>query len=236
LFLVDKLIKTQVLCPTKHQKKETDMKKLFIVVMGLMTAAIACDQQNREATSETVAEETKPAKHLFMDVHNLEPGKVKFEDVAGAHQKDLATQGKYDVNFIKYWVDEAEGKVYCLVEANDSASVANTHKEAHGLVPDLVSMVSDGPEAKIEDPNSLFLDIHYLGAGKVTADDVAKAHEKDLAEQGKHGVSFINYWVNEPLGTVMCLSEAKDANSIIETHKIAHGLVPAKIERVKQGQ
>src|ERR1041385_2188506 len=155
------------------------MKKVVMIVAGLMTAAIACDKPNREETNEAVAvEETKPAKHLFMDVHNLEPGKVTFEAVAGAHQKDLATQGKYDVSFIKYWVDEVEGKVYCLAEAADSASVYNTHKEAHGLVPSLVSMVSDGPEAKIEDPNSLFLDIHYLGAGKVTAADVAKAHEK----------------------------------------------------------
>jgi hypothetical protein len=202
-----------------------------------MTAAIACDKQSRDEANEAVAvEETQPAKHLFMDVHNLEPGKVKFEDVAGAHQKDLATQGKYDVSFIKYWVDEEAGKVYCLAEARDSASVYNTHKEAHGLVPDMISQVSDGPEAKIEDPTSLFLDIHYLGAGKVTAADVAGAHEKDLAEQGKHGVKFINYWVNEPMGTVMCLSEARDANSIIETHKLAHGLLPDKVEKVKQGE
>jgi hypothetical protein len=213
------------------------MKKMFMIVVGLMTAAIACDKQNREEANEAVAiEETQPAKHLFMDVHNLEPGKVKFEDVAGAHQKDLATQGKYDVSFIKYWVDEEQGKVYCLAEARDSASIYNSHKEAHGLVPDMISLVSDGPEAKIEDPNSLFLDIHYLGAGKVTAADVAGAHEKDLAEQGKHGVKFINYWVNEPLGTVMCLSEARDANSIIETHKLAHGLLPDKVEKVKQGE
>jgi len=213
------------------------MKKLFMIVAGIMTAAVACDKQNREEAKEVVAEETQPVvKHLYMDVHNLEPGKVKFEDVAGAHQKDLATQGKYDVSFIKYWVDEEQGKVYCLAEAKDSASIYNSHKEAHGLVPDLVSLVSDGPEAKITDPNSLYLDIHYLGAGKVTAADVAGAHEKDLAEQGKHGVNFINYWVNEPLGTVMCLAEAKDANSIIETHKIAHGLIPDKVEKVKQGE
>ena len=212
------------------------MKKLFMIIAGLLTVAIACDKQNREEANESTAEESKPARHLFMDVHNLEPGKVTFEAVADAHQKDLATQGKYDVSFIKYWVDEEQGKVYCLAEASDSASVYNTHKEAHGLVPDLVSMVSDGPEAKIADPKSLFLDIHYLGAGKVTAADVAKAHEKDLAEQGKHGVSFINYWVDESLGTVTCLSEAKDANSIIETHKIAHGLIPDKVEKVKQGE
>ncbi|HEX8060991.1 MAG TPA: DUF4242 domain-containing protein [Cyclobacteriaceae bacterium] len=211
------------------------MKKLFMIVAGLMTAAIACDKQSHDENN-TAAEESQPARHLYMDVHNLEPGKVKFEDVAGAHQKDLATQGKYNVSFIKYWVDEEMGKVYCLAEATDSASVYNTHKEAHGLTPDLVSLVSDGPEAKIGNPSSLYLDIHYLGAGKVTAADVAKAHEKDLAEQGKHDVNFINYWVNEPLGTVMCLSEAKDPNAIIETHKAAHGLVPDKVEKVQQGQ
>jgi hypothetical protein len=235
LFMVGKNIKSRLLCTTINQNK-TDMKKLFVIIGGLAAVAMACDKPNREETNEAVAEETKPAKHLFMDVHNLEPGKVTFDAVAGAHQKDLATQGKYDVSFIKYWVDEEQGKVYCLAEARDSASIYNAHKEAHGLVPAMVSMVSDGPEAKIADPSSLYLDIHYLGAGKVTAADVAAAHEKDLAEQGKHGVNFINYWVNEPLGTVMCLSEAKDANSIIETHKLAHGLLPDKVEKVQQGQ
>ena len=39
---------------------------------------------------------------LYIDVHQLEPGKVKFEDVAKAHAKDLATEKKYAVNFIKY--------------------------------------------------------------------------------------------------------------------------------------
>lgn len=233
--MVCKNIKARLLCITNNQNK-TDMKKLFMIIAGLITVAVACDKQSREEENEQVAEESKPVKHLFLDVHNLEPGKVTFEAVADAHQKDLATQGKYDVSFVKYWVDEEMGKVYCLAEASDSASVYNTHKEAHGLVPDLVSMVSDGPEAQIKDANSLYLDIHYLGAGKVTAADVAKAHEKDLAEQEKHGVSFINYWVDESLGTVTCLSEAKDANSIIETHKLAHGLVPDKVERVKQGQ
>jgi hypothetical protein len=213
------------------------MKHLITTFIAVAVLAIGCGKENREESNEAVAEAT-PAKekHLFLDVHNLEPGKVKFEDVAGAHQKDLATQGKYDVSFIKYWVDESAGKVYCLAEAADSASLSNTHKEAHGLIPDRVSMVSDGPEAKIDDASSLYLDIHYLGAGKVTAADVAKAHEKDLAEQDAHGVKFINYWVDEKLGTVTCLSEAKDPEAIVSTHKAAHGLLPDKIEKVKQGQ
>jgi hypothetical protein len=83
---------------------------------------------------------------------------------------------------------------------------------------------------------SLFLDFHYLGAGKVTAKDVAAAHEKDLAVQKKHGVNLINYWVDEKEGVVMCLAEAKDSTQLIETHREAHGLLPNKVLKVKQGQ
>jgi len=48
-------------------------------------------------------------------------------------------------------------------------------------------------------------------------------------------VNFINYWVDEKLGTVVCLSEAPDSLAIIHTHTEAHGLVPAKVQRVTQG-
>jgi len=192
-------------------------------------------KESQEVASEESVKSNE-GKHLFLDVHNLEPGKVTFEAVADAHQKDLATQGKYNVSFIKYWVDEEAGKVYCLAESPDSVSLYNTHKEAHGLVPDLVHEVSDGPEAMRRADQTLFLDIHHLGPGKVTAADVAGAHEKDLAVQGKHDVNFINYWVDEKLGVVMCLSDSKDAASIIDTHKEAHGLIPDEVRKVKQGE
>ena len=79
---------------------------------------------------------------LFMDVHSIDGG-VTVEDVAGAHQADLATQGAYGVNYLKYWVDEEAGKIFCLVEA-DSAEAANTvHREAHGLVADEIYRVSE---------------------------------------------------------------------------------------------
>jgi len=35
---------------------------------------------------------------------------------------------------------------------------------------------------------------------------------------------------------VMCLSEAPDSTSIINTHKEAHGLIPKYVLSVKQGQ
>jgi hypothetical protein len=80
---------------------------------------------------------------LFMDVHNIEGG-VSVEDVVGAHEADLETQERYGVSYLRYWVSEDEGKIFCLVEA-DSADDANTvHREAHGLVADAIYPVSEG--------------------------------------------------------------------------------------------
>ena len=176
------------------------------------------------------------AKNLYIDVHQLTPGKVKFEDVATAHLKDLAVEKKYGVHFINYWVDEKQGLVYCLSSADDSSSIRKTHGEAHGLLPAQIFKVSEGSAAALTGDKKLFLDIHKLGAGNVTAAAVADAHKKDLAVQGKYGVNFINYWVDEKAGVVMCLSEAADSKAIIKTHKEAHGLIPVEILRVKQGQ
>lgn len=174
-------------------------------------------------------------KHLFLDVHRLTPG-IKPEAVAEAHQKDLAVQGKYGVDMIKYWVAPDDGLVFCLASASDSEDLRKTHGEAHGLLPSNIYLVEGGTEAELKGKKNLFLDIHYLGAGKVSVKDVAAAHEKDLAVEKKYGANFINYWVNEKQGVVMCLVEANDSTALIKTHKEAHGLLPDKIYRVTQGQ
>lgn len=179
---------------------------------------------------------SEQGKQLFIDVHYFEPGKINFKDVAGAHAKDLAIENKYGVEFLKYWVDEKNGLVYCLSSAPDSASIMNTHLDAHGLLPSEIHQVTSGTQAAIKGKNDFYLDIHQLGAGNVTAKDVAGAHQKDLAVQGKYGVNFINYWVDEKAGVVLCLSQASDSTSVIKTHKEAHGLLPMKVIQVKQGQ
>ncbi|MGZ3880784.1 MAG: DUF4242 domain-containing protein, partial [Flavisolibacter sp.] len=166
----------------------------------------------------------------------LPEGKVNYADVAAAHAKDLLVENKYGVQFLKYWVDESKGIVYCLSSAPDTAAIVSTHREAHGLLPQAVYKVEGGTEAMADKNKGFFLDIHQLGAGKVTAADVEKAHQKDLAVEKKYGVNFINYWVDERTGTVLCLSQASAASNVIETHKEAHGLVPVSIEAVKQGQ
>jgi hypothetical protein len=174
-------------------------------------------------------------EQYFIDVHNLGAGKVSYQAVADAHVKDLATEGKYNVKFIRYWVDSVKGVVYCLSSAYDTASIVKTHAEAHGLLPDYVFSVSPGMAAAAKGGKNLYLDTHEFGPGNVKAADVAGAHQKDLAVQSKYGVNFLNYWVDEKKGVVMCLSEAPDADAVIKTHKEAHGLLPKTVEEVKQG-
>lgn len=179
---------------------------------------------------------SKPSNSLYLDVHHFKPGSVTYEDVANAHLKDLAVEKKFGVQFIKYWVDEADGNVYCLSSAPDSSAIRKTHAKAHGLLPSQIYLVNSGKESSEVSGGNYFLDIHHLGAGKVTAKDVAAAHQKDLAVEKKYGVNFINYWVNEKDGVVVCFSQAPDSTAIIQTHKEAHGLVPDEIVRVKEGE
>ena len=79
---------------------------------------------------------------LFMDVHNIEGG-VSASDVAGAHMKDLETQQKYGVSYLRYWVNEEAGKIFCLVEAHNADDANTVHREAHGLVADEIYVVSE---------------------------------------------------------------------------------------------
>lgn len=80
---------------------------------------------------------------LFMDVHAYVEG-LTAEAVAGAHQKDLEVQGQYGVNYMRYWFNEATGKVYCLVDAPSAEAADRVHREAHGLTADEIMEVREG--------------------------------------------------------------------------------------------
>jgi peptidyl-tRNA hydrolase len=80
---------------------------------------------------------------LFMDVHTIAGG-VALDDVAHAHQADLETQGRHDVRYLQYWVNEGQGKVFCLVDAPTPDAAAAVHREAHGLVADEIYPVREG--------------------------------------------------------------------------------------------
>jgi hypothetical protein len=81
---------------------------------------------------------------LFMDVHEQLPDGATATDVAAAHKADLETQGQYGVSYKQYWVDEANHKVFCLVEAPDADAAIAVHREAHGLVADKIYEVVEG--------------------------------------------------------------------------------------------
>ena len=202
--------------------------RIYIISGMLASLAFPSMAQTTQTGSDS--------SHLYIDVHHLGAGKVTAAAVAAAHQKDLAVEKKYNVSFIRYWVDESKGDVYCLSSATDPQSIRATHAAAHGLLPDDIYKVSEGQEAMIKGNNNLYLDIHELGAGNVTAAAVAAAHQKDLAVQHKYGVNFINYWVDEKNGTVLCLSQAPDSAAVVNTHKEAHGLIPVSVVKVEQGQ
>jgi len=80
---------------------------------------------------------------LFMDVHEIAGG-AAMDDVAKAHLADLQTQSAHDVRYLRYWVDEATGRVFCLVEAPSAQAATAVHQEAHGLVADQIFQVQEG--------------------------------------------------------------------------------------------
>jgi hypothetical protein len=80
---------------------------------------------------------------LFMDVHTL-GGPVTIDDVAKAHAADVQAQSRFGVHYLRYWVDETHGKVFCLVDAPDARAAAAVHRETHGLVADEIYLVAEG--------------------------------------------------------------------------------------------
>lgn len=80
---------------------------------------------------------------LYLDTHDHVPG-LTGEAVAQAHARDLEVQAKYNVSYLRYWYDEATGKVFCLVDAPSPEAAEAVHREAHGLVADRIQRVVEG--------------------------------------------------------------------------------------------
>jgi class 3 adenylate cyclase len=78
----------------------------------------------------------------------------------------------------------------------------------------------------------LYMDIHSLPEG-ATAEDVAKAHAKDMETQRKYGVEYTKYWFNEKAGKVFCLCHAPNAEAAEQVHREAHCLLPDKIIEIQ---
>ena len=76
----------------------------------------------------------------YMDIHEI-PGGVTAGEVAKAHAQDVKVQSKYGVSYHKYWVNEKEGKVFCLCHAPNAEAASQVHREAHGLVAEKIIQV-----------------------------------------------------------------------------------------------
>ena len=80
---------------------------------------------------------------LFMDLHQIKGG-VSADDVAKAHMEDIKTQERFGVEYLRYWVNERSGRIFCLVQAPNAEAANAVHREAHGLVADAIFEVQEG--------------------------------------------------------------------------------------------
>ena len=80
---------------------------------------------------------------LFLDEHEFIPG-LTTAGLADAHARDVEVGPQYGVTYLRYWFDEATGKVFCLVDAPTAEAANHVHSEAHGLVADRLVAVTEG--------------------------------------------------------------------------------------------
>ncbi|WP_433065576.1 SCO4226 family nickel-binding protein [Dactylosporangium sp. CS-033363] len=65
----------------------------------------------------------------FMDVHDGFAG-VTAEQLAAAHEADLAVEGEEGVHFERAWLDPEAGKVFCLSTGPSKEAVMRVHEKA----------------------------------------------------------------------------------------------------------
>jgi hypothetical protein len=65
----------------------------------------------------------------FMDVHSGFVG-VSAEQLAEAHEADLAIEAEEGVHFERAWLDPESGKVFCLSTGPSKEAVMRVHERA----------------------------------------------------------------------------------------------------------
>src|ERR1700759_4116080 len=96
---------------------------------------------------------------LYLDIHDV--GESTAEAIAKIHLEDVKVQGKYHVEYRKYWINQDRGKVFCLVEAPNAEAACQVHREAHGCMAEKIIEV---------DPD---LADGFLGGGGTNAEEAA---------------------------------------------------------------
>jgi AraC-like DNA-binding protein len=79
----------------------------------------------------------------------------------------------------------------------------------------------------------LFMDFHKIE--NVTVEDVKAAHIADELIQGKYGVKYHQFWVNQEAGNVFCLMEGPSKEACENVHREAHGNIACAMTEVESG-
>ncbi len=116
---------------------------------------------------------------LYMDIHKVDSDDFTVEDVIKDHMKDLAVQEKYGVIQRKYWVNETDKMVFCLMEGPDKEACRALHEEAHGGTACNIIEVSD-------DEYNIF-----MARGSTHKNDLAYRIEGDL-DTGYRTIMLVN--------------------------------------------
>jgi Protein of unknown function (DUF4242) len=99
---------------------------------------------------------------------------------------------------------------------------------AAGSALSRLSRVQQGGGCRREVPPAFFFSLHFARGNLKLA--------KDLEVQGKYGVQYLHYWLNEAEGTVFCLCQAPSKEAAEAVHREAHGGVADEIIEVKEGK
>jgi AraC-like DNA-binding protein len=104
---------------------------------------------------------------LYMDFHKLDSSDISMEELAKAHDEDLAIQERFGVFELKYWVNVEAKSLFCLVQGPSKEACNEVHRQSHGNAPCNIIEVS-------EDEFNL-----YFGIGK-SVNDLAHTESGEI--------------------------------------------------------
>jgi len=145
---------------------------------------------------------------IFMDRHDVRDATA--QAVAAAHQEDLKIKAQHACKGLTYWFDEQRGTAFCLIEAPTAAVVRAMHREAHGLIPNVIAEVNPSMVAS-------FL-------GRVT--DPEGAPNEPIREAGFRAIMFTDManstQITNALGDAGALAVLTKHHEIVRRALLAH--------------
>ena len=153
---------------------------------------------------------------LYMDIHTVDPD-TPWEELAGAHMKDVDAQVAYGVDYQKYWFNRERGKLFCLVDAPNEHAAHCVHREAHGLVAEKLIEV---------DPELLDGFLGGTGVNDAGAALVPGANDQSDRDTGVRAVMFTDIVdstkVTSDLGDDAAMSVVRLHDMIVRASLAAH--------------